>query len=339
MSADQAKLKVAIVGCGYVGTIHARAYLEHPAVELVGLCDVNAERLETLSKRLHAPGYANIEELADRARPDLVSVVVRYSDLVDPIRRCLDAGLNVMSEKPISFDPVEILGLIALAKRRGVRFGVNFNQRFTLPSQWFRQLRDQGRFGDMLCTNCQYNQGRGNDHFALREHMIHQFDLWRYHLGEVAEVTGQAWWDETGRAEANPIGVAGSLQFESGVLGAFTNGFVGAGGIHHWYELVGTTGRGWCEDFVGQATFRPSDGHMEVRHPPRFESGANYWDSFTEHFRRVVDAMLNDQPLPVPAEAAFEAQCLCSAVIEAMETGRRVNVREVRSRLMNAAAT
>ena len=39
------RLRAGVIGCGQVGLIHARAYLENPAVELVGLCDINEERL------------------------------------------------------------------------------------------------------------------------------------------------------------------------------------------------------------------------------------------------------------------------------------------------------
>ena len=223
------RLRAGVIGCSQVGLTHARAYLENPAVELVGLCDINAELLRACSARLHVPGYHSGDELLESSQPDLVSVVVRFDGLVPPVRRCLEAGVNVFSEKPVSFSSREIMRLIELAERKDVQFGVNFNQRFAHGSAWFKKLREAGQFGQILWTLSQYNQGGGEDHYALREYMIHQFDLWRYHIGEVASVTAQARWSDTGKAKSDPEVVAATMQFVDGPLGVFTNaGLLGA---------------------------------------------------------------------------------------------------------------
>jgi len=80
------KLRVGVVGCGMVGVIHARSYLENPAVDFVGVCDINRELVAEQSARLHVPGYDSIAEMAAEGRPELVSVVVRFDQLVAPVR-------------------------------------------------------------------------------------------------------------------------------------------------------------------------------------------------------------------------------------------------------------
>ena len=333
------KLRVGVVGCGKVGTVHAQAYLENPAVEFVGLCDRDPARLDAQADRLHVARFDSIARLVEQGRPQLVSVVTRWSELVAPVAECIDAGVNVLSEKPISFEPAEICTLVECAKRRGVRLGVNFNQRFTLASQWFRRLREQGDFGEMLYTVSQYNQGGGDEFYALREHMIHQLDMWRYHIGDVTSVTAQARWTDTGRRTRRPEGVAATLQFTDGALGVFTSGFPGVGGLTNYYELVGAQGRGYCENFVGKAVFRPDDGPAQVRVPPWVGPGATYWDSFGAHLDRVVEAILADRGMPVPATAAFEAQCVCRAIIQAIETQRPTEVAPVRQAVIDSTAS
>jgi len=333
-------LRVGVVGAGNVGEVHARAYLGNPAVEFVGLSDVIAQRADEKARRLRVPGFHSVAELLDKGRPDLVSVVVQLDHFEQPIRECLAAGVHVLSEKPISFDAGRILALVREAEARGVQFGVGFNQRFTQASQWFKALADESRFGQLLWTWCQYNQDQVWHGFSLREHMIHQFDLWRYHMGEFATVTAQACGFEGDPAKRDVGVVGGTVQFASGAIGVFTNGAPPGGGPCNSYELVGTLGRGYCENFVGRATFRTqAEPTFQVLDPPWVERGGYYWDSVAAHLQRVVQALCSGAPLPVPARAAFEAQVICDAVIRAVKTGQRIDVQARRAELLAATVS
>ena len=204
---------------------------------------------------------------------------------------------------------------------------MNFNQRFTPASAWFKQLAEASRFGDMLWTQAQYNQGGREKYFALREHMIHQFDLWRYHVGEVASVTAQARWSQTAKAQGHPDVIGATVQFECGPIGVFTNGAPDVGGLFHYYELVGSEGRGYCENFVGRAVFRPNNAPAQFRDPPWVSRGGKYWDTFATHIDLVVAALLAGNPVPVSARDALAAQRICDALIEAVEFGSKIEVR------------
>jgi predicted dehydrogenase len=332
------KLRVGVVGCGLIGAKHAEAYLTNDAIDFVGLCDVSPELVQRKRAHLRCAGYGSIAELIENGRPELLSIAVQLDRSVAPVIECLEAGVHVLCEKPIAFDPSDILRLINLAQRRGLKLGVNFNMRFTQPSQWFRRLRESGAFGQMLSTTCSYNQGSGAHYYSLREHMIHQFDFWRYHLGEVASVTAQARWSNDPHPHpGHPLGIAATIQFVEGALGAFTNGYDLIGGVRNHYELVGSKGRGFCRNLVGPAEFRPNEGPVQVQPRPWIDAGGHYWDTFAAHLEQVVAAVANDQPLPIPAVAAFEAQCLCSAVVEALESGVRVDVPPMRKTMIDAA--
>lgn len=322
------KIRVGVVGCGTVGSIHAEGYREHPNVELVGMCDTNSERLNSACIKLSVPGYPTLSEMIEKGKPDLVSMVLPIDKFVEPIREAIQAGVHVVSEKPVSFDPEDIAGLIALAEKNNVQFGVNFNQRYTKASRWFKRLREEGEFGDMLYVTGLYNQGPmavGN-FGSLREYMIHYLDLWQFHAGRIVSVTAQAAYGRGNVVADKPDGVAVTLKFENGALGSFTNGFPAVGGVFSYYELVGTKGRGSCENFVGRAIFRPNGGPAQFIDPPWLEKGANYWDSFIVHFHEAVDALIEGRPLPVQAEAALDVQLVCDAIAESIKTGKCVEV-------------
>ena len=116
------------------------------------------------------------------------------------------------------------------------------------------------------------------------------------------------------------------------------NGAPTVGGLKHYFELVGTEGRGYCENIVGRAVFRPNDGPASVQDPPWIGPGGVYWDTFVAHIDLVVAAMLSAEPMPVSARDAFEAQCVCDAIIEAIESGSRVEVPVVRKAVLEGVS-
>ena len=332
---EDKKIRVGVIGAGGVGAIHARAYLDHPSVEFVGICDTDPGRLAEKISLLRVEGYQSVSELIAKGRPDLVSVVVQHDRFEAPIEECFDAGVHVLSEKPISFDPSKILRLMRMAEKSGLRFGVNFNQRFSRASKWFKRLSAEQRFGEILWTLAQYNQDQVQKGFSLREHMIHMFDLWRYHLGEIEAVSAQARGFDGDPHKGEKGVVGGTVRFTAGPIGVFTNGAPPAGGPFQYYEIAGTEGRGYCENFIGKACFRTMGQEIyQVLDPPWGEKGGYYWDMAVTHLSQVVEAMQNDQAMPVPAAAAFEAQCICDAVIQAVSTGGRVDVQARRRELL-----
>ena len=88
------KLRAAVIGCGQAGLAHTRAYLDNPGVDWVGVCDVNQERLAARTRRLNIPGFRTVDELLEKGRPDLVSVVVPFNSLVQPVRQCIEARVR-----------------------------------------------------------------------------------------------------------------------------------------------------------------------------------------------------------------------------------------------------
>jgi len=330
---DGKKLRVGLVGCGEVGIIHARAYAADPAVELVGLCDTNAALLAPRCRELDVAGYRSVEELLDKGRPDLVGIVVKAhynrSDFVAPIRACLYAGVHVLSEKPVSFRTEDVVGLRDLARDKKVSLGINFCQRFTPASQWFRQLREQGAFGEMLWTAASYNQGWGvGAELVLKEHMIHVFDLWRYHVGEVVSVSAQVTAVRIGEDLHRGISAA-AVTFGNGAAGVCINGAPLIRSCQR-YQITGTGGEAVCEDFVCRAEFRPAEGPIQALPRDWFANG--YWDSTSVHLGLAVESLLAGRPMPVTVDDLVEALYVAEGIVLAAEEGRCVEIKQIRDR-------
>jgi len=120
------KIKVVVVGCGNMGSSHARAYKKLEGFELVGLVDLNREKLNKLGEELEVSGrFDNLEAAIKAVQPDAVSICTYPDTHAEFAIKALNAGLHVFVEKPIS-DTVEQAKKVvktAKAKRRKVVVG------------------------------------------------------------------------------------------------------------------------------------------------------------------------------------------------------------------------
>ena len=99
-------VRVAVVGLGAIGNLHAGLYKEMPRAQLVGVCDIDQERARKASQRFGVPAFYSVAELMKSLAPDMVSVATggyEYgSDHYQPTIEALEAGAHVLCEKPIS---------------------------------------------------------------------------------------------------------------------------------------------------------------------------------------------------------------------------------------------
>jgi predicted dehydrogenase len=141
---------IAVVGYGYWGPNLVRNFWDTPGARLVSVCDVRAERLETVRSRFPA-----VEVVTDYAsvlkdpRVDVVAIATPVSSHYDLALRALTAGKHVFIEKPIAATSEQALRLIDEADRRGLTIGVDHTFVYTPAVQRIRQLIESGELGDI----------------------------------------------------------------------------------------------------------------------------------------------------------------------------------------------
>ena len=102
-------LKVAVIGMGSIGsTHHAPIYNASPLCELVAVCDIIEERADKAAAKYGVPAYYSVEDMLANEELDAVSITTagmeNGGDHYTPTMQCLNAGLHVLGEKPISND-------------------------------------------------------------------------------------------------------------------------------------------------------------------------------------------------------------------------------------------
>lgn len=140
----RSRIRVALVGAGYVAAFHLEAMAGIPGLEIAAVCDPDLERARALAGRWGIPAaLASVEELAGLGVH--VAHVLTPPDLHVPVtRRLLEAGIGAFVEKPFALSSREARELAALAGERGLPLAVNHNN---LHHPAFTRLLDRVRAG------------------------------------------------------------------------------------------------------------------------------------------------------------------------------------------------
>lgn len=167
-------LKAAVIGCGGAGQLHARGYDLAPDCRLVAVCDIDAERAESLAAEWNIPAYTIFEALLEKEQPDVVSVTTGEYHHVEPTVSALNAGAHVLCEKIMAHSLVAGEAMLAAARRTRRVLGVNYNYRHVPAYIRIRDHLAAGTLGAPVLLVAQ-------THAYLWHHML---DLMRFFFGQ-----------------------------------------------------------------------------------------------------------------------------------------------------------
>src|SRR6266542_732341 len=148
-------LKVGIVGMNGIGVPHANAHKADALSDLVAICDVVKERADKGAERWGCKAYYSLQEMLER-EPDLDIVDVCTGGFengswhYEPAMEAMQAGKNVLVEKPLSSDVEEAREMVLMAAEMDVYLGCNLNHYFTAPAEKAKKYMDDGQLGELV---------------------------------------------------------------------------------------------------------------------------------------------------------------------------------------------
>jgi predicted dehydrogenase len=327
-------LKVAIVGVGNIGNIHAGVYDKHPECRIVAVCDIIKERADRAADRYDCPGFYSVQEmLASGIQIDAASMcaagVENGGDHYKPTMELLGAGIPVLGEKPISNRIAEAKEMVALAKQKNLRYGINLNHRFTPAALLAREWIEAGRLGEINIINMTMwinNPNESSPWFHMRALHPHSIDVMRYFAGDVAKV--QAFFKK-GKGRKIWSNVQVNMLFRNGIVGHLTGSY-DAGGSYglETLEVVGSDARFVLRDACEHLEFYPRFSRETVTYD--YLGGMmGFGETFGSRIGRWVEQNLQQvkpEQLDGSGEEALKAQLIIEAAIESWETGQVVTL-------------
>ena len=328
--------RVGVIGLGPIGNMHADIYAAHDLSELVGVCDIDSGRAEAAGTRLGVPWYVDAKRMIAEASPQICSVATggyEYgSDHHKPTIEALEAGCNVLCEKPISNELGPAEEMVALAREKGLCLGVDFNHRFTPAALQAKSWLDQGRLGDLLFVNMALWIGKFQDlesqYYHLKALNPHSIDMMRYYCGPITKVQCFAL-KAPGRNLYSTASI--NVSFESGAVGHLTSSYdIARGHPMERCEVAGTGGRFVVDDMWREATLYPAgDLEKRVYTNPVFGGYEGFHDTFAarlQAFVKQVDDGARPEEIDGSGQDALEGLRVIMASIRSLESGEVVDL-------------
>jgi UDP-N-acetyl-2-amino-2-deoxyglucuronate dehydrogenase len=227
------KLRFALVGCGRIAQNHKDAIRRHAdQAELVALCDNDPTALDRAVQDTGAQGFGSLTALLGGSQPDCVVLATPSGLHPQQVMEIADAGIDVMTEKPMATRWSDGLAMVRACDEAGVRLFVVKQNRRNRTLQLLKQAVTQGRFGRiyMVTVNVFWSRPqsyydsadwRGTWEFdggAFMNQASHYVDLLDWLVGPVESV--MAYTGTLARnIEVEDTGVA-ALKWRNGAMGS-----------------------------------------------------------------------------------------------------------------------
>lgn len=337
------KLNVGVVGMGGIGNIHAVCYTNDELSNLIAVCDIVKEKADAAAEKYKVPAFYSLKEMLN-ALPEIDVIDITTSGLdngsmhFEPAMEAIDAGKNVLVEKPLCHEVTDARELVAFAKKKGVYLGCNLNHYFSAPADKLMEYIKNGGIGEQVCSihkvgfsgSAETYGGNGGakwnrPYSHAKAFMAHPFSVMRFFSGDITHV--QAFMDRPGVRRSNDdlmLSIQSvHVKFQNGSMGHLISqrgdAIFGLGGW--WsYELAGTKGTACIENCVEKLTYWEID-----KAPVVFNTGIeDFGATFPLRIHAYLEDVINEVPkeyLRASGRDALATMEYIFAAIESYENG------------------
>lgn len=224
-------VRIGIIGLGLVGRRHADAIAHVPGVDVAGVVEIDRSGAE-FARDQGFDIYSSVGNLLSKARPDGVIISTPTSLHVPQALECVDQACPVLIEKPISTHSDDAIALVNQAQRAGVPVLVGHHRRFNPLIKRANQIIKDGSLGEVRAIQATCWFYKPDEYFEqapwrkrkgagpVSVNLVHDIDLLRYLVGEIASVRALA--TPSVRGFENEDVAAALLMFANGAVGTIT---------------------------------------------------------------------------------------------------------------------
>ncbi|MBM4298445.1 MAG: Gfo/Idh/MocA family oxidoreductase, partial [Deltaproteobacteria bacterium] len=166
-------IKVGVVGVGYLGKFHAEKYAASAKAELVAVADIDGARADEIGASVGVESTSDYRTLIGRVQCVSIAVPTRYH--YDVAHEFIEAGIDVLVEKPLTADIAEARQLVEMAQARRVILQVGHLERFNPAIRRLEGVVRDPKFVE--CHRLAPFIERGTDVNVVLDLMIHDIDV------------------------------------------------------------------------------------------------------------------------------------------------------------------
>ena len=351
------KKNAAVIGYGGMGAgFHVKNILTSDVVQLAGIYDIDpAKQAKAAADGVKV--YESREALLADPAIDMVTIATPNDVHEEIAVAALEAGKNVISEKPVTLSLESLERMIAAAKKAGKVFSVHQNRRFDVDAMAMKQIHDSGEIGKVINIESRIHGSRGipSDWRGIKKYGGGMLYDWGVHLID------QMLWMIPGKVSsvyANMRNVINEkvddyfhimLRFESGMVAEIELGTYYLTDREHWFErhwfLGGDKGSAYVDGFEPVGKIARTEHLLKNVGSKRTITAAGPTRSFgpppegliliedipaanTKHedyFKNYLNALEGKEEFLVKIEETRRVLRLMDAIRESARTGKSVD--------------
>ncbi|KJF70172.1 inositol 2-dehydrogenase [Agrobacterium arsenijevicii] len=333
-------LKIAVLGVGRIGRMHAENIAAHPRAALAGVFDVHGPSAQEVSQKLGVKQFESAEAVFASGEVDAVLIATSTPTHADLLEKAIAAGKPVLCEKPIDLSLERVNACAAKIAGTSIPIMLGFVRRFDTGHRAVRQAIESGAIGDLhqvIITSrdpgmapASYIEVSGG---IFRDMTIHDFDMARFILGEdVTEVsaTGSRLVDPALMQKCGDYDtVTVVLKTASGKQCIINNSRRAIYGYDQRVEALGSGGMAISENRPLNTMRLYSESFTDQAAPLMNFFIERYADAFAAEISSFVDAVEKGTPTEVGFEDGRQALILAEAAMLSIAEGRSVNTNEI----------
>jgi len=345
------KLRVGIIGTGGISHCHMAGYKALPEeVEVVAVCDINEPKVKAYAEKYNVPNvYTDYNEMLAKEKLDCVSVTTWNSVHMPASVAALNAGVNVICEKPMAMNAKEAEIMLEAAKKSGKLLQIGFVRRFGGDAIAAKKYIDAGAIGDIYYGKASYLRRRGcpGGWFGDKEYSgggplidlgVHVMDLVRYlggcpkpvaafgatfdNLTATRDESGEKAWVASTDSNGFKFNVedftTAMVRFDNGLIMTVEASFnLNIKGDDGFVELFGTKSAVHIDPFEIYSDVDSEYPELKSDAPTHFDFGK----AFNDEIAAFIDSVKNGTPCKAPAEDGVALMKMIDAIYESARTG------------------
>lgn len=326
--------RVALIGAGIMGTVHAGHWKSHPGAELVGVLDPREE-----AARAAGPAFSDWDKLLSRTQPDIVDICTPTPLHREYVERAAAAGKAIFVEKPMARSLADCDAMIAAVEKAGVPAMSGHVLRYFPEYAAAKKLVDSGAVGTPAAIRTARMAGfpdLGNrlnwygdpdqSGGLVLDMILHDFDWLRWTFGPISRVYAKGVYNRAefrGRLDYALV----TLRHKSGAVAHVTGSWAHPGGFRTTLEIAGDAGliehdSATSAPLTVSLRARSGAGSVTVPESPM----AVGEDPYYQEIAAFVSALERNQTPPVTFQDARNATEIALAALQSIDTGKVVQL-------------
>lgn len=332
-------VRIAVLGVGRIGRMHAENIHAHPHARLAGVFDVIDAAAQDVSQKFGVPAFRSVDEVLASPEVDAILIATSTPTHADLIERAVTAGKPMLCEKPIDLSLARVDACAAAIRGTTVPIMLGFVRRFDPSHRAVRDAVRAGKIGDLhQVVITSRDPGMAPEGYLavsggiFRDMTIHDFDMARFVLGEEVvsvQATGSRLVDPAMMDRLDDYDtVSITMTTASGKQAVITNSRQSVYGYDQRVEALGTLGMAQSENIRAHHMVLSTLLQTGQSAPLQNFFIDRYREAFAAEIGAFVDAVENGTAPEVGFEDGRMALVLAEAALRSAKEGRTVALHE-----------